>query len=47
MHKVLIVENNPTITKLLSHFFEAEGCDIRLAEDGLQAIIVMDTFVPD
>ena len=47
MHKVLIVENNPTITKLLSHFFEAEGCDIRLAEDGLQAMVALDTFIPD
>ena len=47
MQKVLIAENNPIITKLLSHYFEAEGCDIRLAEDGLQAIITLDTFVPD
>ena len=47
MYKVLIVENNPTITRLLSHFFEAEGCDVHLAEDGLQAMVTLDTFVPD
>ncbi len=47
MHKVLIVENNPTIIKLLSHFFQAEGCDIRLAEDGLQAMSVLGSFMPD
>ena len=47
MHKVLIVENNPIIIKLLSHFFQSEGCDIRLAEDGLQAISMMGSFVPD
>jgi diguanylate cyclase (GGDEF)-like protein/PAS domain S-box-containing protein len=47
MYKVLIVENNPTITRLLSHFFEIEGCDVRLAEDGLQAIVTLDAFVPD
>ena len=47
MYKVLIVENNPTIIKLLSHFFQAEGCDIRLAEDGLQAMTVLDSFMPD
>ena len=47
MYKVLIAENNPTITKLLSHFFEEEGCDICLVEDGLQALITMDTFIPD
>ncbi len=40
MYKVLIVENNPTIIKLLSHFFQAEGCDIRLAEDCLRVISV-------
>jgi diguanylate cyclase (GGDEF)-like protein/PAS domain S-box-containing protein len=47
MLKVLIVENNPTIIRLLAHFFEAEGCDIRLAEDGLQAIVLLDGFAPD
>ncbi len=47
MYKVLIVENSPTIIKLLSHFFESEGCDIRLAKDGLQAMSIMDTFIPD
>lgn len=41
MHKVLIVENNPTIIKLLSHFFEAEGCEIRLADDGLKAMSIL------
>lgn len=25
--KVLIVENNPTILKLIAHFFQLEGCD--------------------
>jgi len=47
MYKVLIVENNPTIIKLLSHFFQSEGCDIRLAEDGLLAMRVMESFMPD
>ena len=47
MHKVLIVENNPTITKLLFHFFQSEGCEIRLATDGLKAISEMESFIPD
>ncbi len=47
MCKVLIAENNPTISKLLSRFFRAEGCEIRLAEDGLQAMGILDSFVPD
>lgn len=47
MVKVLIAENNPIIIKLLSHFFQLEGCDLRLADDGLQAINMMDSFLPD
>lgn len=47
MYKVLIVENNPTILKLIAHFFQLEGCDIRLADDGLQAMSMLDTFIPD
>jgi len=47
MYKVLIVENNPTILKLLSHFFQAEGCDIRIANDGLQAMSILASFIPD
>jgi len=47
MYNVLIVENNPTIMRLLSHFFRAEGCAIRLANDGQQALQVLESFTPD
>lgn len=47
MYKVLIVENNPTLIKLLSHFFQSEGCEIRLADDGLQAMSMLESFIPD
>lgn len=47
MLKVLIVENNPTLTKLLSHHFAAEDCEVRLAEDGLEAMLVLEQFIPD
>jgi diguanylate cyclase (GGDEF)-like protein/PAS domain S-box-containing protein len=47
MHKVLIVENNPVIIQLLTHFFQAEGCDIRIANDGLQALSMLNSFMPD
>lgn len=47
MHKVLIVENNPVTTRLLSHFFQAAGWDTRLADDGLQALSILDSFLPD
>ena len=47
MLKLLIVENNPTITRLLTHFFKEEGCEIRTAADGLQAMLVLEEFKPD
>ncbi len=47
MLKILIVENNPTLTRLLSHFFKEEGCDIRTADDGLQAMLALEDFKPD
>ena len=47
MANILIVENNPVITKLLAHFFEAEGCTVQHAEDGLQAVMMLDTFIPE
>ncbi|WP_028581459.1 two-component system response regulator [Desulfogranum japonicum] len=47
MYKVLIVENIPVIIKLLSHFFQAQGCEIQQAQDGLEAINIMESYVPD
>jgi diguanylate cyclase (GGDEF)-like protein/PAS domain S-box-containing protein len=47
MNKVLIVENNPTMAKLLSHFFTKAGCAVHQANDGLEAMIALDTFIPD
>lgn len=47
MYKVLVVENNPIVGRLLSHHFHAAGCEIRMAEDGLQALSLMYSFIPD
>lgn len=47
MLKVLIVENNPTITRLLEHFFERAGCFVKSAEDGLAALVILDEYRPD
>lgn len=47
MSKVLIVENNIVIIKLLAHHFQIEGCDVRVAHDGLQALSVLESFTPD
>ncbi len=47
MHKVLIVENNPVFIKLLLHALEEKSCECRIAEDGLQAMIILQSFQPD
>lgn len=46
-HKILIVDNNPVIIELLSHFFAEQGHEVRAAEDGLAALHVLDHYVPD
>lgn len=47
VHTVLIVENNPTITRLLKYFFEKSDCKVSVAEDGLQALLELDSYLPD
>jgi diguanylate cyclase (GGDEF)-like protein/PAS domain S-box-containing protein len=47
MYKVLIADNNPTIIKLIAHFFNLEGCEVFIAEDGLQAMNMLDVVIPD
>ncbi len=47
MHKVLVVENNPTILKLLTHFLEDEGCEVITAHNGLEALVTLETTIPD
>lgn len=47
MTDTLVVENSPTILKLLSHQLEAEGCSVRSASNGLEALIEIDKSVPD
>lgn len=47
MKKVLVVENNPTILKLITHHLEAKNCDVHTAEDGLAALMYLDSEIPD
>lgn len=44
---VLVVENNPTILKLISHHLTAEGCQVKTATDGLAALLQLDLEIPD
>lgn len=47
MTDTLVVENNPIILKLLVHHLEAEGCSVRSAGNGLEALVEIDNSVPD
>lgn len=44
---VLVVENNPTILKLICHHLEAEGCQVKTVNNGLEALVEVDQEVPD
>jgi len=45
--KALIVDNNPVLQKAISALVEKEGCQVRTADDGLQALEAMKRFTPD
>ncbi len=45
--RVLIVEDNPDAQKLISLYLSEENVEIRLAENGLAALQILDSFKPD
>lgn len=45
--KILVVDNHPLILELMSSFLEKEGHEVRVAQDGLSALEVLEGFVPD
>ena len=47
MLKVLVVENNPVILKIISSHLEKEGCEVLTAIDGLAALNILDSIRPD
>lgn len=47
MLKVLVVENNPTILKMITYHLESEGCKVEIAENGLEALVMLDKFTPE
>ncbi len=47
MTNVLIVENNPTIIKILRHHLEEQGCQVNSVENGLEALVELDNELPD
>ena len=45
--KILAVDNHPLILELMANFLEKEGHEVRVAQDGLSALEVLEGFVPD
>ncbi|MEW6519640.1 MAG: diguanylate cyclase [Thermodesulfobacteriota bacterium] len=47
MNKILIVDNNPVIRKMLAAALEKDKFQVECAEDGLSAFDCLDRFAPD
>lgn len=47
MTKIAIIEDNPTISQMYRMKFEAEGFDVRMADNGRVGVEVVKTFQPD
>ncbi len=45
--KILLVDNNPIILRLLSRVLKMKGCTIKTAKDGLSALAILKHFHPD
>ena len=45
--KVLVVDNNPVLLRAVSTILTQEGCEVSEAGTGLEAIEILDHFVPD
>ena len=45
--KILVVDDEPEVRKLMEHFLTGRGYEVRLAENGRLALAALDTFAPD
>ena len=45
--KILVVDNHQIIRKFMSNLLDKNGHDVKTAEDGLNALEILDRFVPD
>jgi len=47
MKKILVVDNHPVILKFMSNLLGKEGHQVKTAEDGLSALDILMTYIPD
>ena len=45
--KILVVDNHPVILKFMTQLLEKEGYQVLAAEDGLSALDILKTYIPD
>jgi PAS domain S-box-containing protein len=45
--KVLVVDNNPVLLKAVSAILAKEGCEVKTAANGLNALETLEDFTPD
>jgi len=45
--KILVMDDEPEVRKLMEHFLTDRGYEVRLAENGRRGLAELDTFKPD
>ena len=45
--KILVVDNHPLILKFMTKLLEKKGHEVRTAENGLAALDILETYIPD
>ena len=45
--KILVVDDEPEVRKLMEHFLTSKGYDVRIAENGRVGLAALDAFQPD
>jgi CheY-like chemotaxis protein len=45
--KILVVDNHPVIFKYMTDLLEKQGHQVKTAKDGISAIRILDTWIPD
>jgi DNA-binding response OmpR family regulator len=45
--KILVIDDEPEVRKLMEHFLTTKGHEVRLAENGRVGLAALDAFTPD
>ena len=45
--KILVVDDEPEVRKLMEHFLTSKGYDVRIAENGRVGLAALDSFQPN